>query len=202
MICFAWPHVFCLQLSPGTKRILKCKQALTDNCGSPSYTYSGPYNPVSPQKQQDFLGRLQQESQSHASSSGGSPSVPESPGARRAGKASAGGSSTAMSARSGNGSGGGWTSDEHTFKPRITPKAAAMKARSFEEMSEGDRLRREVRLVSSADSDLAWRAAALAHPVVWLPASPSSAGAADPPPLNASRSQALSHIRVVVFRFL
>lgn len=145
-----------LQLSPGTKRILKGKQALAENCGSPSHTHSGPYSPVSPQKQQDFLGRLQQESESHASSGGGSPGVPESPGARRAGKTSAGGSSTATSGRSGNGtsSGGGWTSDEHTFKPRITLKAAAKKARSFEEMSEGDRLRREVRLVSAgSDSD-------------------------------------------------
>jgi hypothetical protein len=37
---------------------------------------------------------------------------------------------------------------EFTFKPAITRKAAAMKPRSFDDMSEGDRLRKEAKLVS------------------------------------------------------
>jgi hypothetical protein len=50
----------------------------------------------------------------------------------------------------GGSSGGGSACDECTFRPQITPKAAAKKARSVTEMSEGDRLRREVRLVSGS----------------------------------------------------
>lgn len=139
--------MLCPQLSLGTKRILRGKQALADNAGSPSHTQAYSGSPQSPQKQgqHDFLGRLQQESDSHTSTGASSSpgySTAESPVARRAVKTSGGGVS------SGKGSSGGWTSDEYTYKPRITSKAAAKKGRSFEEMSEGDRLRREVRLVS------------------------------------------------------
>lgn len=41
---------------------------------------------------------------------------------------------------------------DFTFKPAITRKAAAMKPRSVEDMSEGDRLRREAKLVSAGAS--------------------------------------------------
>lgn len=131
-----------MQLSPGSKRILAEKQALSASCSPKA-------SPQQTQQQPDFLGRLEQQSQSHAGTAGtgavstagsssGSPVAQTVDAARlRAGGRSTGGGSV-MSG----------LSEECTFRPRITPKAAAKKGRSVEDMSEGDRLRREVRLVS------------------------------------------------------
>jgi hypothetical protein len=130
-----------VQLSPGTRRILASKQSLSASVGSGSPTSKtatrlglSSCSPKSPQQRssQDFLGRLQQESQAHSGSSGGS----AGPASRRG-------------AGSNGGSSGGSMPEECTFRPCITPKAAAKKGRSVEELSEGDRLRREVRLVST-----------------------------------------------------
>jgi hypothetical protein len=141
-VLIVYPCVLVLQLSPGTRRILARKQALCINAGEgspPGKATGSDSNQASP-KHPDFLHRLQQESDTHASSGGGSSmGAPATPlaGARQPARTTAGGSS-----------GGGSACDECTFRPRITPKAAAKKARSVTEMSEGDRLRREVRLVS------------------------------------------------------
>lgn len=158
MNCVLW-HVnarcllFCLQLSPGTKRILADKQSLgvSTGCHSPLHCRSGPAarsgctpgSPMSHQRQENFLGRLEQQSQSmaggSASSNDGAAGGLDSPEVRRQAKSSSGGSS-GRSER---------VSEECTFKPRITAKAAAKKGRSVTEMSEGDRLRREVKLVGA-----------------------------------------------------
>lgn len=139
----------CLQLSPGTRRILARKQALSANAGNSSPTSrDAAAQPGQSSPTQDFLGRLQQESETGspngARSSSGRPQAPLS-GARHTGKA---GNGLGSSGGCGSSSGGGSAGEGYTFKPRITPKAAAKKGRSVEEMSEGDRLRREVRLVS------------------------------------------------------
>jgi hypothetical protein len=152
------------QLSPGTRRILATKQALAANAGSPQ----SPTHRI----QQDFLDRLQQQSLAQGalgcSPGGGGGEDTASPagtttscgsssrsaekagqGVRPVGAAGArGGGAGGSSGSSGSGRGGDCVLQECTFRPHITARAAARKGRSVEELSEGDRLRREVRLVS------------------------------------------------------
>lgn len=138
------------QLSPGTKRILADKQLLSVGSGSPHSPSDGSRfgqligaSSSSPGTQQspdgnDFLGRLEHQSRSVPGTT--------ATGNERSTQYMLNRKHSSSSSR-GNGR-DGHLPEDCTFRPSITSKAAAKKGRSVEEMSEGDRLRKEVKLVS------------------------------------------------------
>jgi hypothetical protein len=124
------------ELSPGTKRILAEQRLLySATGGSPR----SPGAAAATRSADGFLGRLEQQARRvQLLGASGSPGSP--------GSVSSTARPSSFKRQQQHQRGG--VPEGCTFKPAITPRAAALKGRSLEEMSEGDRLRREVRLVS------------------------------------------------------
>lgn len=165
-----------LQLSPGSKRILKEKQKAQSLGQSPKPTdlMTAMYNHCTQYPISMLCGSSPTAAAVAASSSPAGSSSAGSPYLDRVQQQMQGGpqgSPAGNAAQQQQQQAPEWC--RHSFKPAITRKAAAMKPRSFEEMSEGDRLRREAKVVRACITLLL----VLRQPTVlcWLPSRPETA---------------------------
>jgi hypothetical protein len=180
--CTAWWHhlltclqtMACLQLSPGTKRILKdaqrgaqrvellCNPAGVVPYGSNSFISSTAHEPQQQQSSPSSSPVLHRQSHSCMLPNAAGDGSVHSREVQQPAPTAAGISSTNLS---NSAAGGSQTQQQRlihcgtnaeaagcTFKPVITKMAAALKARPVADMSEGDRLRREAKLVRQLQS--------------------------------------------------
>eukprot|EP00879_Flechtneria_rotunda_P007539 GHRR01007908.1.p1 GENE.GHRR01007908.1~~GHRR01007908.1.p1 ORF type:complete len:997 (+),score=431.54 GHRR01007908.1:3390-6380(+) len=126
-------HIQKIEMSPGTKRILQQQEQQTADSVQ-ARVASG-----SPAGTSQYLAWMQQQLAEGASTYGSNQT------SRQAGMLRGVHNKPEGKQQQLN----GW---EFTFKPVITRKGAAMKPRPFEDMSEGDRLRREAKLVREPEA--------------------------------------------------